>query len=216
MSYRHIPIYDDYEIAEEYPYQVRSISSGHVVKEHVAKNGYDRLNLNVDGKQIRMYKHRLVAFTSIYNPDQAHLTDVDHINHDRTDNHIDNLRWTDKATNNANRSSVRGVRYEFVSELPHGCCYVDNAYVIENVYYHAESNTFYKKVADHVFKIMYQRSASSGSSFVKTISFNHHTQVNIYANVVARDIDTYLTVDDNGDVIEQCVDMLATDDNDDD
>ena len=61
-------------------------------------------------------KHRIVALQFIPNSDQ--LPEVDHINRDRTDNHISNLRWVSSSENNRNRLSIHGVQLEYYDEIP--------------------------------------------------------------------------------------------------
>jgi hypothetical protein len=53
--------------------------------------GYLRVNLKKDKKQHTKYIHRLLAEAFIPNPEN--LPEVDHINTDRQDNRLENLRW---------------------------------------------------------------------------------------------------------------------------
>ena len=48
-------------------------------------------------KQIRYYVHRLIAETLIPNPQG--LPEIDHINQNKTDNHVENLRWVTREEN---------------------------------------------------------------------------------------------------------------------
>lgn len=64
------------------------------------KNGYIKVNLFKEGKYKTCLVHRLVADTFL---DNTHnLPQVDHINGDRTDNRVINLRYTDKQSNQLN------------------------------------------------------------------------------------------------------------------
>ena len=69
--------------------------------------GYYQVYLN----RVAYLKHRLVAKQFIPNPNN--LPCVDHINHNRIDNHISNLRWVSLSNNSKNISSRYGVNYVF-------------------------------------------------------------------------------------------------------
>jgi hypothetical protein len=56
--------------------------------------GYKQVQLFNEGKYRAMLIHRLVALAFIPNP--YNLETVDHINRDRTDNRVENLRWASR------------------------------------------------------------------------------------------------------------------------
>jgi len=66
--------------------------------------GYHGINISLKDngktiKQIQYYVHRLVAECLIENPNN--LTDVDHIDRNKHNNHVSNLRWCSRAENMA-------------------------------------------------------------------------------------------------------------------
>ena len=63
-------------------------------------NGYQRVGLCIHHKQKWFFVHRLVAQTFIPNPEEK--PEVDHINCDRCDNRVENLRWVTSKENNNN------------------------------------------------------------------------------------------------------------------
>lgn len=62
--------------------------------------GYRVVSLFSNGKHKKISVHRLVAEAFIENPRQ--LTEVDHINTDRSDNRVENLRWVTRSENHLN------------------------------------------------------------------------------------------------------------------
>lgn len=58
---------------------------------YMGRAGYVRYKVMVDGKQFNALAHRMVAETFIPNPDN--LSDVNHLDEDKTNNHIENLEW---------------------------------------------------------------------------------------------------------------------------
>ena len=61
------------------------------LKLNEMKIGYSRVTLTKDAKQDQFYVHRLVAKAFIPNPDG--FNEVDHIDADRKNNNVSNLRW---------------------------------------------------------------------------------------------------------------------------
>ena len=67
------------------------------LKSLKTKNGYFRVELYKDGKRKRKLIHRLVAEAFIPNSDNKPC--IDHINTDKTDNRVENLRWCTQEEN---------------------------------------------------------------------------------------------------------------------
>ncbi len=90
----------------------------------IGNHGYQTLRLGPEGKSKYFLVHRLIALAFIPNPKR--LPQVDHINRDRTDNRIANLRWVDhtqqalnKPVQVGNALGVTGVR---ISKTGKGYC----------------------------------------------------------------------------------------------
>ena len=92
----------DYEICINYPHEMRRKGSERVLTVGTNQYGYHHVTLN--GKQLRM--HRIIAHQWIHNDDPVNKTVVDHINRNRADNRIENLRWATISENNYNREQV--------------------------------------------------------------------------------------------------------------
>ena len=82
-----------------------------LISEWIHKTGYVYCKLN--GNQYK--KHCIIAQQFIPNPDN--LPQVDHINHNRADYRLENLRWVSQSENSMNKSSYGQHQYVFLDEL---------------------------------------------------------------------------------------------------
>lgn len=99
---------DNYSINKQG--QVRNDKTSHIKKPTLNKrNGYLVVDLYKDNKREKVPIHRLVAEAFIPNPENK-LT-VDHIDGNRQNNSIDNLRWATYGEQNS-RFETLGVRSE--------------------------------------------------------------------------------------------------------
>ena len=77
--------------------KVRNVKTGRILKLGKSKNGYLRVGLHKNGKQKYFLVHRLVAIAFIPNPDNKET--VNHIDEDKTNNHVCNLEWMTQKEN---------------------------------------------------------------------------------------------------------------------
>lgn len=87
------------------PYQVSSTGlvrgyGGRTMKPYLDPHGYYSFKLRKDGRYVKKYLHCLLAECFLPNP--GNKTHVDHINRDRTDNRLENLRWCTSRENALN------------------------------------------------------------------------------------------------------------------
>lgn len=93
----------EWRIIDDYP--TYSVSNAGEIKrnEQIVKltphsEGYQVITLrNEEGEKSVRYVHRIVALAFIPNPDNKRV--VDHINNNRSDNRVENLRWTTQSEN---------------------------------------------------------------------------------------------------------------------
>ena len=156
---------DDYEILNTEPFTIRRKRDHYEIKEGLFSTGYVRVCLN--GKAYR--KHRLIALQFLHNDDPELKTDIDHINHNRSDNRLINLRWISPSKNYRNKSSFKGVNYNYVDDIPDDSLIVDfyetrNArHEFEGYYYH-EGVFYYDN--DYNYRILNINVNKSGNQFV--------------------------------------------------
>ena len=173
----------NYEIYSEYDddihcYPIRKIGKTRILKTCI-NDGYVILHLE---NNVKYYVHRVIAEQFIENDDPENKTDIDHIDHVRTNNRIDNLRWSTHLQNQNNLSKYRDREIEYVVELP------DDAIVV-NIYgkyrfngYYFANDVFYKDTGNGDFRIVpwhyiqsqnrYKVSLIDENTIARTISKN--------------------------------------------
>ena len=146
---------NDYEVETEPPHRIRKISSGWIVTTTLNnRSGYIDIRLN--GKTYKY--HRILAKHFIPNPDN--LPEVDHINQDKTDNALENLRWVNRSQNSSNRSKFKQQRREFLDHAPNDIIEIrtfnDFEYPENRYYFCGENDRVVLRVNDHKWQWLAQ------------------------------------------------------------
>lgn len=111
MSWTKISGFDNYSVSDDG--EVRNDTTGRIKTKTLNKrNGYYYVDLWQDNASIKRPVHRLVAEAYIGNPSRKPT--VDHIDGDRTNNAVSNLRWATFSEQNS-RFETAGVRSEPVT-----------------------------------------------------------------------------------------------------
>ncbi len=108
-EWRSIDGYVDYQISNIG--RVRKAATGRIFKPSEDTSGYLGIGLTLSGVRKRHLVHRLVAHEFIDNPNS--MPCIDHINHTKTDNTINNLRWVSRSQNSMNRAKRTNTTSEY-------------------------------------------------------------------------------------------------------
>ena len=97
--WRSVSEYENYQVSNIG--RVRNVSTSRILKPDI-RDGYYQVKL-YQNKITKTHKiHKLVANEFLIKPDTDDKLIIDHINRNRTDNQITNLRWASYAQNNWN------------------------------------------------------------------------------------------------------------------
>ncbi len=95
---------------------VRNNKTSKIIKPYLDDKGYNKVDLYKNGGRKSFKVHRLVGNAFIPNP--KNKLQIDHINNNRTDNNVNNLRWCTNQENNQNKgitkrntSGIKGVHF---------------------------------------------------------------------------------------------------------
>ena len=137
---------------------VKNLLTNKMLKSAVNVYGYLFVSLYNNGKTQQKRIHRLLGETFIENP--LNKPFIDHIDHNRLNNNINNLRWADEKENSRNStkrknssSKYRGVYYDNEKKRYRVKIYVNNRQ--EQIGYFNDENEAgeaYNKFARDIYK----------------------------------------------------------------
>jgi len=84
--------------------RIRNDVTGRILRCSINSNGYVTVGLYRNGRKKTLKLHRLVAKEWVDNIGGDDHNQVDHIDHNKTNNHINNLRWVTGSINARNKS----------------------------------------------------------------------------------------------------------------
>jgi len=158
--------YDNYQVSNFG--RIRNCTTDRILKGSVDArgHGYKNVSLYKDGKKKSHCIHQLVANEFIEKPDGKNY--VDHIDKNRLNNIVENLRWVSSSENNRNRSMMTNNTSGFK-----GVCYYKHKNKYRALIYHEGKNHHlgYFDTAEQAAKA-YDKKAKEIDSVHFTVNFN--------------------------------------------
>lgn len=112
--------------------QVRNKETGRILKSYIRINGYEAVGLHINKKNTKFSVHRLVAKAFLPNPDN--FSDVDHINRNRIDNRLENLRWASRKQNLDNGITKEKFKKKKIKEIEKIIKFAKDGFLPEQIY----------------------------------------------------------------------------------
>lgn len=134
---------DDYYIDDTtlqiWSFKQKKYENGKLLKPRVRKDGYIEYRFRVNGKQKTIYYHKIIVKMFIKPDFDSKIEEIDHMDHNRANNTIENLKVVSGSENRRNQSSMNGKDFNFVDNI-------GNALVINKeagIYYSLELDKFF-------------------------------------------------------------------------
>ena len=183
MMFEELKIDPSYEIAkDQYPYIIRKKGKSKPIKPSPNNTGY--LQIRLSGKMYSL--HRVIATQYLDNPNN--YNEVDHIDHDKSNNRIENLRYVSHSENVRNKAGYNGYEATYVGELTDDAIEVTDycGRRLEFYYFDQDRFFFYNGLAYRELHINVMK--STGALFVSARDIENN-RVKIYLNKFKREHD---------------------------
>ena len=110
----------------------------------------------VNGKTKNILYHKIIVKMFIKKDYDSKKEEIDHVNHDKNDNSIENLCVVSRIENNRNKSSHKGKLFNFVDNIGKSLVINEEAkiyYSLENdkFYMYISHTNMYKELHEHIY-----------------------------------------------------------------
>ena len=170
LSLKEIVGCDDYYI-DDTTLQIWSFKrydEGKLLKPHVKKDGYVEYRFSVNGIVKHILYHHIIVKMFINPNFDSNIEQIDHCDHNRTNNSIENLCVVSRSENQRNFSSMNGNKFNFVDDIGQSLIINEEA----GIYYSLELDKFYMFI-NHTNKFKELHECSSGGYPCITYCYNN-------------------------------------------
>lgn len=143
------------------------------VKKYNIKNPKLYIRVKINGKRYSLNRLMAVTFLDIKYDDDCI---VDHYDHNRHNNDIDNLRISTKSINNSNTKNAKLIN-------PNPTNLISLNHIVNNFYYDKSTKQFLVKLYDDLYKIPKIRTKTNPKTKIeyKSIQFSHNNKAHQFS-----------------------------------
>ena len=120
-------------------FKQKKYTEGRILTPYINRKGYIDYRFNVNGKQKHMLLHHIIVKLFIDKKFDSNKFEVDHINRNKQDNSIENLKIVSHSENQRNKSAHKGKEFNYIDDI--GNYLVINADA--GIFYSLDSDKFY-------------------------------------------------------------------------
>lgn len=121
ISLKDITNCDDYYIDDKtlqiWSFKQKKYENGKLLKPNIRKDGYIQYSFSVNGKVKQIFYHHIIVKMFIKPNYDSNIEEIDHMDHDRTNNSIENLKVVSCSENQRNQFSKNGKKFNFVDDI---------------------------------------------------------------------------------------------------
>ena len=115
---------------------------GRKIKLFPNSKGYLQFNIHNEGKRKTCRYHQLIVKVFIDSNYDSKTQDIDHLDHNKLNNSIDNLKVVSRSENNMNLTAYNGKQAIYLDDIG------------ENIPVNAEHNVYYSKTNDNFYRFV--------------------------------------------------------------
>ena len=132
-------------------HEVRNNKTGKILNKYLGNKGYYRVQLYLNNKRKYYYIHQIIW--QIYNGDyDKKLYTIDHIDCNRANNSLDNLRLVTKTINSLHISKHNDNKFEYQSYLPDVITINDE----HGIFYCKQYDKFYRRILNNEYRELHE------------------------------------------------------------
>lgn len=143
VSLKELTNCEDYYIDDQtfqiVSFKNKKYENGKILTPYIDKDGYIKYCFCINRKHKYIFLHQIIVKLFIDPNFDTRKFDVDHKNHNRQDNSIDNLCIVTRSENQRNRSSHKGKEFDFVDDIRNALVVNEEA----QIYYSLDYDKFY-------------------------------------------------------------------------